>query len=114
MQILRTVLLAGMDRDLQFDGLTQTADGAANGGSGLCVDGPGTASNALAARLCPAMPDTDGSPLDRVLATERAGVGGVLGDLHLLHLFSQRRTITRAVLADDADLSCALPHCECV
>lgn len=73
----------------ELDGLTQTANGAANRGSGLGVDGPGATGNALRAGLCTAMPDSDGSALNRVLPAEGAGVGGMLGDLHLLHLFSE-------------------------
>lgn len=34
----------------------------------------------------------------------------MLGDLETLGLLSQRRTVSGAVLADNADLSCALGH----
>lgn len=42
--------------------------------------------------------------LKAYLAAECAGVLGVLGDLHLLDGFPERRTIASAVLADDSDL----------
>ena len=51
-----------------------------------------------------AVPDSDRMSLDRVLAAESADVSGVLGDFHLLDLFSEGCTITSAVLAGHADL----------
>jgi len=59
-----------------------------------------------------AVPDSDRMSLDRVLAAESADVSGVLGDFHLLDLFSEGCTITSAVLAGHADLLCALRHFE--
>jgi len=55
-------------------------------------EGVGTAGNSLVARL--AVPDTGGVTLDRVLAAEGAGVAGVLRDFDLLHLLTERGTIT--------------------
>jgi hypothetical protein len=55
-------------------------------------DGPGSASNSLLAAL--AVPDTDSSALDSVLAAECANVSGVLCDFHLLHLLSERGTVS--------------------
>lgn len=42
------------------------------------------------------------------LATERAGVFGVLGDFNFLHHLPQRRAITRAVFTNDPHLLRAL------
>ena len=84
-------------------------------------DGVSATSQSLLAAL--ALPDTNSSTLHSILlsqhvnilvnmdtnllasylATEGAGVGGVLGDFHLLNLLSERGTITSAVLASDAD-----------
>lgn len=61
-------------------------------------DSPGPSSDDLLAGT--AVPDADGLALDGVLAAERAGVPGMLGDLHLLHLLSEGGTVTvRAGLA---------------
>jgi hypothetical protein len=57
-----------------------------------------------------ALPDANHRPLDGVLAAERARVGGVLGDLDLLDLLTQRGTVAGTVLADDPDLSGATSH----
>jgi len=46
---------------------------------GVLRDGVGSSSGGLAAR--PAVPDTDGLTLDRVLSAELADVAGVLCDL---------------------------------
>jgi hypothetical protein len=54
--------------------------------------GPSTTSNRLLARF--AVPDSDGVTLDSILAAEGADVAGVLGDLHLLHLFSEGGAIS--------------------
>ena len=55
-------------------------------------DSVGTTGNgALAAT---AVPDADSLPADGDLAAEGAGVLGVLGDLHLLHLLTQGGTVT--------------------
>uniref|UniRef100_A0A182KIQ7 Uncharacterized protein n=1 Tax=Anopheles christyi TaxID=43041 RepID=A0A182KIQ7_9DIPT len=43
------------------------------------------------------------APLHGILATERAGVLGVLGDFHLLHHLTQRSTISGTVFTDDSD-----------
>lgn len=53
---------------------------------------PSAASNGLLARL--AFPDTHGVTLHSILAAEGADVAGVLGDLHLLHLFSEGGAIS--------------------
>jgi len=55
-------------------------------------DGPCATSNSLATSL--AVPDTDGVSLDCVLAAECADVSGVLCDFHLLHLLSERCTVS--------------------
>lgn len=52
----------------------------------------GTASNGSAAGA--AVPDTDRLSSDGGLSAEGAGVLGVLGDFHLLHLLSQGGTVT--------------------
>merc|ERR1719453_2558526 len=44
-----------------------------------------------------AAPDPGGTPLDGVLPTEDTEVLGVLADLDLLHLLTQRSTIPQAV-----------------
>lgn len=54
----------------------------------------GTASNGSAAGA--AVPDTDRLSSDGGLSAEGAGVLGVLGDFHLLHLLSQGGTVTIA------------------
>ena len=51
------------------------------------------------------MPDSDGGTLDRVLAAEGAGVGGVLGDLHLLDRLAESRSVTDTVLSGHSCLS---------
>lgn len=53
---------------------------------------PGTTSDGLLA--CPALPDPDRGALDGGFTAESAGVAGVLGDFHLLNLFSQGGTIS--------------------
>lgn len=90
-------------------------------------DGVGSSSGGLAAGA--AVPDSDGGALDGVLAAELAHVAGVLcnlingcergvlasgcrvssgnAHLHLLHLLTERGTITGSVLSCDADLLCA-------
>lgn len=55
-------------------------------------NGPGTTGDSLVAAL--AIPDTDSSALDGVLAAKRADVSGVLCDFHLLHLLSERCTVS--------------------
>ena len=59
---------------------------------GNARDGVGTTSDGALAGL--AVPDTHGVSSDGGLAAEGAGVLGVLGDFHLLHLLSQRGTVT--------------------
>ena len=51
-----------------------------------------------------ALPDARRLPLDAVLAAEGAVVLGVLRHLHLLDDFPERRAVTRAVLAANANL----------
>jgi hypothetical protein len=67
---------------------------------------PRASSNGLRARA--ACPDANSLALDRVLAAEGASVLGVLCDLHLTDLLSQRGTITSSVLADNANLLSSL------
>lgn len=55
-------------------------------------DSVGTTSNSLLAGL--AVPDTDGVTLDGDLSAECAGVLGVLCDFHLLHLLTERSTVS--------------------
>ena len=55
-------------------------------------DGVGTTGNGAAAAT--AVPDTDGLAADGDLAAESAGVLGVLGNFHLLHLLTQGGTVT--------------------
>lgn len=52
----------------------------------------GTASDGALAAL--AVPDTGRVTTDGGLAAESAGVLGVLGDFHLLHLLTQGSTVT--------------------
>jgi len=90
-------------------------------------DGVGSSSGGLAAGA--AVPDSNGGALDGVLSAELAHVAGVLcnlinvrergvlrvlrsllsgnAHLHLLHLLTERGTITGTVLSCDADLLCA-------
>lgn len=42
------------------------------------------------------------------LATETAGVFGMLGDFHLLHHFTKRSSVTSTILSDNSDLLGAL------
>lgn len=55
-------------------------------------DSPSTSGNGLAAGT--ALPDTNSSALYGVLAAECADVTGVLSDFHLLHLLSERGTVS--------------------
>lgn len=55
-------------------------------------DGVSTTSNGALARL--AVPDTGSVSSDGGLAAEGAGVLGVLGDFHLLHLLTQGGTVS--------------------
>lgn len=71
-----------------------------------CVQGVSAASLNLIAGL--ALPDAHCRALDAVLAAEAAEVLGVLADLNLLDLLTQRGTIPGAVLADDPNLLGAL------
>lgn len=54
--------------------------------------GPSTTCNSLFARF--AFPDTHGVTLNGVFAAEGTNVTGVLGNLHLLHLFSEGGAIS--------------------
>lgn len=56
-------------------------------------DSVGTTGDGSAAAL--AVPDTDSLPADGDLSAEGAGVLGVLGDFHLLHLLTQGGTVTK-------------------
>ena len=53
---------------------------------------PSTTSNGLLARF--AVPDSDGVALNGVFAAKGTDVASVLGNLHLLHLLSERGTIS--------------------
>lgn len=65
-----------------------------------------TAGNDLVARL--ALPDAGDGTLHAILAAEGAVVLGVLRDFDLLHDLTERRTVTRAVLATDTNFLSAL------
>jgi len=54
--------------------------------------GVGSSSDSLVARL--AVPDSDRMSLDGCLSAEGADVFGVLGDFHLLDLFSEGGTVS--------------------
>ena len=59
----------------------------------MCVrDGVGSSGDGLLAGS--ALPDTGRVTLDGGLSAESAGVSGVLGDFHLLHLLTQGSTVT--------------------
>ena len=74
------------------------------GGWRGCVrNGPSTSSNGFLARF--ALPDTDSGTLDSVLSAEGAGVAGVLRDLHLLDLLTERGTVSVGELS--ASVSCS-------
>lgn len=63
---------------------------------------PCASSDSLLAAL--ALPDSDRVSLDCVLPAEGADVSGMLGDFHLLDLFSEGCTVSSTVLAGHADL----------
>lgn len=88
--------------------LTQTADGGTHSYCGSSVEDVCAASLGLLAGL--AVPDAHSAALDSVLAAEAAEVLGVLADLDLLDLLSQRGTVAGAVLADNPHFLCALRH----
>lgn len=87
---------------LSLSQVSQTTDGRSDGGSGGGGHSVSTTSHGLVAGL--ALPDTSGGSLGSSLTTERAVVLGVLLDLHLLGLSSQRRTVSHTELTGDADL----------
>ena len=89
--------------------VTQTTEGRADSGSGGGVHHPGTPGHGHLA--APAGPDANSLAPDGVLAAEVAGVGGVLLDFDLLHLLTQRSTISGAVLPDDSYFLGTLSHC---
>jgi hypothetical protein len=95
---------------LQLHSLAQAPNRTPNGRGGLSVHRPRAPCNAFPASLGIALPDTDGRALHRVLSAERACVSRMLGNLHLLDLLTKRRSITRSILSDNADLARALPH----
>ena len=84
---------------LLLNGLTETADGGADGDRGRGVERVSTTRLDLVARA--AFPDTHSGALHRVLAAEIAEKLGVLRNLLLLHNLAEGSTITGAVLADD-------------
>lgn len=67
--------------------LPQPPDRTPRGRSSRCRNGPRAARDGLPAAL--AVPDAHAVSLDRRLAAKGAGVAGVLGDFHLLHLFAE-------------------------
>jgi hypothetical protein len=64
--------------------------------------GVGSSSDSLVARL--AVPDSDRVSLDGCLSAEGADVFGVLGDLHLLHLFAKGGTVS--VIQEERGAEC--------
>lgn len=66
--------------------------------SGNARDGVSTTSDGSLAGL--AVPDTGGVSSDSILTTESAGVLGVLGDFHLLHLLSQGSTVSEPAVSE--------------
>ena len=84
---------------LLLDGLTETADGGADGDRGGGVERVSTTRLGLVAAA--AGPDTHSAALHRVLAAEIAEELGVLRNLLLLDHLAEGSTITGAVLADD-------------
>merc|ERR1719353_1429292 len=97
---------------LESHSLTKTSDGASNGDSTAGVQAVGASGVPLSA--APAVPDANGGSPHRVLSAEKAGVLGVLRNLHLLHLLTEGGTITGSVLSHDADLLCSLRHGVCL
>jgi len=91
-----------------FSDFSETANSTSDGDGGGRGMSPGAACDRLPASL--AVPNTHTLSLQRVFATEGAGVGGVLGHLHLLHRLPERRTVTRRILASDADFLGSLRH----
>lgn len=65
-------------------------------------NGPRASGHCLLATL--AVPDSNRVSLDAVLAAKGADIASVLGDFHLLDLFSEGCTITSAVFTGHADL----------
>lgn len=87
---------------LNLRNLPQATQRGAHGRGGRSGNDVGTAGNSLPAGV--AVPDTGGVTLDGRLAAEGAGVLGVLGDFHLLHLLTQGGTVPGTVLSGHADL----------
>jgi len=64
-----------------------------------CIrDGVSSSGDGLLAGL--AVPDTSRVALDGSLSAESAGVSGVLGDFHLLHLLTQGSTVTESNVSE--------------
>jgi len=72
---------------------------------------PCATSNCLSTTL--AVPDPNGVSLHAVLSAECADVSGVLGDFHLLDLFSEGGTITSTVFTGHTDLCAAVSPDTC-
>jgi len=89
--------------------VAETTDCAAHCGGGRSGYCPRTTRNDFLTSR--ARPNADSLALHAVLAAEGAGVPCVLSNFHLFDLLSQGSTVTRAVLASDADLACAFCHC---
>jgi hypothetical protein len=98
-------------RHLCFVDLPQPTDCTPDGSCGGRCYCPGTSSDNLLTRS--ASPDSNSLPPDSILATESAGVTGVLCDFHLLDLFSERGTVTGTVFSSNADLLGAFAHFGC-
>ena len=91
---------------LQGRRLAETPDRTPNGGGSTGVQAIGTSGVAPLAR--PTGPDASGCPLHGSLSAEEADVLRVLGNFYLLHLLTERGTITGSVLSDDSNLLGAL------
>ena len=98
-------------RILRLEHLSQAANGRPGSHTGVRRHLPRTSSHGLLTSL--ALPDADSLTLGAELATERAAEPRVGQDLEFLGLLSERRTVARAVLANDTDFLSVLAHCHC-
>ena len=94
------------ERYLDLSLLTEATDGGSHGDRGSSVESISTARLGLVAAL--ALPDADNCALHAELSAETAEVFGVLTNLNLLDLLTQRGTISGAVFTDNPDLFCTL------
>merc|ERR1719192_922784 len=99
-------------RHLQLLHLPQTPHSGPDAGSGSGGVSVSTAGHLHTAVLVSTLPDTHAITLHLVLATEGAGVLGVLADLHLLDGLPEGSSIPGSVLACDTNLLSAEPGME--